>query len=102
VRGSHVAHLVGAGRERESGRAHVGGWEQAGRAYGAMGGSMRGGGCANTCLRARSKSSRTRAAPRPTNISTKSEPEQKKKGTLASAAITRASNVFPVQRLGYI
>jgi len=90
----HVAHSAGARRERESGRARVGGWEQAG----SMGARMRGygGRRSNTCLRARSKSSRTRAAPRPTNISTKSEPEQKKKGTLASAANTRASNVFPV------
>mmetsp|Transcript_1716 Transcript_1716/g.5240 ORF Transcript_1716/g.5240 Transcript_1716/m.5240 type:complete len:211 (+) Transcript_1716:182-814(+) len=45
---------------------------------------------------ARAKSSRTRAAPRPTNISTKSEPEAKKKGSLSRAAITRARRVFPV------
>jgi len=32
----------------------------------------------------------------PTNISTKSEPEIEKKGTLASPAIARASSVFPV------
>mmetsp|Transcript_14242 Transcript_14242/g.31862 ORF Transcript_14242/g.31862 Transcript_14242/m.31862 type:complete len:218 (-) Transcript_14242:162-815(-) len=47
-------------------------------------------------LRARSKRSRTRAAPRPTNISTKSEPEQERKGSFDSAAITLASSVFPV------
>mmetsp|Transcript_11984 Transcript_11984/g.18770 ORF Transcript_11984/g.18770 Transcript_11984/m.18770 type:complete len:275 (-) Transcript_11984:180-1004(-) len=47
-------------------------------------------------LRARSKMWRTRAAPRPTNISTNSDPEQEKKGTPASAAITLASKVFPV------
>ena len=40
--------------------------------------------------------SRTRAAPTPTNISTKSEPEIEKKGTLASPATARASKVFPV------
>ena len=38
----------------------------------------------------------TRLAPTPTNISTKSEPEIEKKGTLASPAIARASNVLPV------
>ena len=38
----------------------------------------------------------TRLAPTPTNISTKSDPEIVKKGTLASPAIARASNVFPV------
>src|SRR5260363_270369 len=40
--------------------------------------------------------SRTRAAPTPTNISTKSEPEMLKKGTFASPAMARASTVFPV------
>ena len=43
-----------------------------------------------------SKRSRTRLAPTPTNISTKSEPEIEKKGTLASPATARASRVFPV------
>ena len=40
--------------------------------------------------------SRTRLAPTPTNISTKSEPEILKKGTPASPATARASNVLPV------
>ena len=40
--------------------------------------------------------SRTRLAPTPTNISTKSEPEIVKNGTLASPAMARASNVLPV------
>ncbi len=40
--------------------------------------------------------SRTRDAPTPTNISTKSEPEILKKGTLASPAIAFANNVLPV------
>ncbi len=40
--------------------------------------------------------SRTLEAPTPTNISTKSEPEIEKKGTLASPATALASNVFPV------
>ena len=40
--------------------------------------------------------SRTRLAPTPTNISTKSDPEIVKNGTLASPAIARASNVLPV------
>ena len=40
--------------------------------------------------------SRTLAAPTPTNISTKSDPEIVKKGTLASPAIARANNVLPV------
>ena len=35
--------------------------------------------------------SRTRLAPTPTNISTKSEPEMVQNGTLASPAIARAS-----------
>ncbi len=43
-----------------------------------------------------SKRSRTRAAPTPTNISTKSEPLMEKKGTPASPATARASSVFPV------
>ena len=38
----------------------------------------------------------TLEAPTPTNISTKSEPEREKKGTLASPATAFASNVFPV------
>jgi len=40
--------------------------------------------------------SRTREAPTPTNISTKSEPAIEKKGTPASPAIARASKVLPV------
>ena len=40
--------------------------------------------------------SRTLAAPRPTNISTNSEPEMEKKGTPASPATALASSVFPV------
>jgi hypothetical protein len=47
------------------------------------------------CL-ACSKRSRTREAPTPTNISTKSEPEMEKKGTPASPATERARRVFPV------
>ena len=43
-----------------------------------------------------SNMSRTRAAPTPTNISTKSEPEILKKGTLASPAMPLANNVLPV------
>ncbi len=43
--------------------------------------------------------SRTRAAPTPTNISTKSEPEIEKNGTFASPAIARASSVLPVPGL---
>ena len=38
----------------------------------------------------------TRDAPTPTNISTKSEPESEKKGTLASPATALANKVFPV------
>ena len=38
----------------------------------------------------------TLLAPTPTNISTKSEPDIEKKGTLASPAIALASNVLPV------
>ena len=40
--------------------------------------------------------SRTLAAPMPTNISTNSEPEIEKKGTLASPATALASSVLPV------
>ena len=40
--------------------------------------------------------SRTRLAPTPTNISTKSEPESEKKGTLASPATALANKVLPV------
>ena len=40
--------------------------------------------------------SRTRLAPTPTNISTKSEPEMLKNGTPASPATARASRVLPV------
>ena len=43
-----------------------------------------------------SKRSRTREAPTPTNISTKSEPAIVKNGTLASPAIAFASKVLPV------
>ena len=35
-------------------------------------------------------------APTPTNISTKSEPEREKNGTLASSATALAKRVFPV------
>ncbi len=47
------------------------------------------------CL-ACSKRSRTRDAPTPTNISTKSEPEIERNGTLASPATALASRVLPV------
>ena len=40
--------------------------------------------------------SRTRAAPTPTNISTKSEPESEKNGTPASPATALANKVLPV------
>ena len=40
--------------------------------------------------------SRTRLAPTPTNNSTKSDPEMKQKGTLASPATALASKVLPV------
>ncbi len=43
-----------------------------------------------------SNRSRTRAAPTPTNISTKSEPEIVKNGTPASPATARANSVLPV------
>ena len=45
---------------------------------------------------ASSKRSRTRDAPTPTNISTKSEPEIVKNGTFASPATALASRVLPV------
>ena len=43
--------------------------------------------------------SRTRLAPTPTNISTNSEPEIEKNGTLASPATARANKVLPVPGL---
>src|SRR5712692_8202803 len=43
-----------------------------------------------------SNRSRTRLAPTPTNISTKSEPEMLKNGTPASPAMARARSVLPV------
>jgi len=43
-----------------------------------------------------SNRSRTREAPTPTNISTKSDPEIEKNGTPASPATARASSVLPV------
>ena len=46
-----------------------------------------------TCL---PNSCRTLEAPTPTNISSNSEPEQKKKGTSASPAMALANRVFPV------
>ncbi len=48
------------------------------------------------CFLACSNMSRTRLAPTPTNISTKSEPEIEKNGTLASPAMARARSVLPV------
>src|SRR5688500_20048294 len=48
------------------------------------------------CFFACSNMSRTRDAPTPTNISTKSEPEIEKNGTLASPAMALASSVLPV------
>src|SRR5438093_11110905 len=50
------------------------------------------GACALPC----SKRSRTREAPTPTNISTKSEPDIEKKGRPASPATALASSVLPV------
>ena len=50
---------------------------------------------ASFCL-ACSNRSRTREAPTPTNISTKSEPEMEKNGTPASPATALASRVLPV------
>ena len=47
-------------------------------------------------FRASAKSSRTRAAPRPTKSSTNSEAATGKKATPASPATARASKVFPV------
>src|SRR6266516_1969207 len=49
----------------------------------------------DACL-ACSKRSRTREAPTPTNISTKSDPEMEKNGTPASPATARANSVLPV------
>src|SRR5437868_12719455 len=43
-----------------------------------------------------SNRSRTRDAPTPTNISTKSEPLMEKNGTFASPATARARSVLPV------
>ena len=51
---------------------------------------------ARPAFRASLKSRRMRAAPRPTNISTKLEPEAAKKSTPAWAATALASIVFPV------
>ena len=48
------------------------------------------------CFLACSNMSRTREAPTPTNISTKSDPEMEKKGTFASPAMALASSVLPV------
>ena len=48
------------------------------------------------CLRASLNSLRTRAAPTPAYISTKSEPLANRNGTPASPAIERASSVLPV------
>ena len=45
---------------------------------------------------ASSNKSRTREAPTPTNISTKSEPDMEKNGTPASPATALASRVLPV------
>src|SRR6201999_1672571 len=45
-----------------------------------------------------SNRSRTRDAPTPTNISTKSDPEIEKNGTPASPATARASSVLPEPR----
>ena len=53
---------------------------------------MRHGACALPC----SNRSRTRDAPTPTNISTKSDPDIEKNGLPASPATARASSVFPV------
>ena len=48
------------------------------------------------CFLACSNMSLTLDAPTPTNISTKSDPDIVKKGTLASPAIARAKRVLPV------
>ena len=45
---------------------------------------------------ARLNRSRTLAAPTPTNISTKSDPDKEKNGTSASPATALARRVFPV------
>ncbi len=47
-------------------------------------------------LRASANRSRTRAAPTPTNSSTKLDPVTEMNGTAASPATARASSVFPV------
>ena len=47
-------------------------------------------------LRAAANRSRTRAAPTPTNISTKLDPVREKNGTSASPATARAMSVLPV------
>ena len=47
-------------------------------------------------MRASAKSSRTRAAPRPTKSSTNSDAATEKKGTPASPATAFANSVFPV------
>ena len=47
-------------------------------------------------LRASANRSRTRAAPTPTNSSTKLDPLTEKNGTLASPATARANSVLPV------
>src|SRR5499426_2454103 len=52
------------------------------------------GACSTACA----NKSLTRAAPTPTNISTKSEPEMLKKGTPASPATARANKVLPRAR----
>jgi hypothetical protein len=51
---------------------------------------------ARPALRASLKRRRMRAAPRPTNISTKLEPDAAKKSTPACEATARASIVLPV------
>ena len=48
------------------------------------------------CFLPCSNRSRTRKAPTPTNISTKSDPEMEKKGAFASPAIALARSVLPV------
>ena len=48
------------------------------------------------CFCASLNKSRTRDAPTPTNISTKSEPASEKNGTFASPATALANSVFPV------
>jgi hypothetical protein len=48
------------------------------------------------CFLPCSNRSRTREAPTPTNISTKSDPEIEKNGTFASPAMALASSVLPV------